>query len=67
VGDLQQLLQPFEPLGQRGERGAEAFRLERRPGPAGATFQGAPAPTPKMTRPPVSTSSEVTALTRTPG
>ena len=37
------------------------------PGPAGAMFHGAPAPTPKITRPPVSTSSEVTVLTSTPG
>ena len=37
------------------------------PGPAGAMFHGAPAPTPKIIRPPVSTSSEVTVLTRTPG
>ena len=30
-------------------------------------FHGAPAPTPKIARPPVITSSVVTALTRTPG
>ncbi len=36
-------------------------------GPAGSGSNGAPAPTPKITRPPVRTASDVTVLTSTPG
>jgi hypothetical protein len=67
VRDLQHLLEPLEALGQQGVRDAEAFRLEGGTRAGGATFHGAPAPTPNITRPPVSTSSDVTALTSTPG
>src|SRR5882724_1447268 len=71
MGDLQQFLEPLEALGERRERDAEALGLEdpahvraragRRDVPRRAR------PTPKIARPPVITSSVVTALTSTPG